>query len=604
MMRREAKAFEESRGRVRCSKCLSELKTAGGEAVCPRCGQAGSVRLGDGSAAEFETGERRALPLAGLLAGLFLLAAGLGAAGWFWRADLTALVAAARPETVSAGPGLPGLPEPPDWRLDRRGAFEGPLAGGLIGIFGTRGDDRPQAFAALAGGELVTLLVTEGQDGGAPGAALVTVDGSPPLGQRPVALPDGFLGASLAASPDGGYYLALTGAGGVTLGAYGAGAAPVWERQVARSAPPGRRAEVIAADGQVYLAGAAESEGRLGIAAYGEDGALIWQRSFEAPEDGRLFASPRAAGGLFMAFETAFTEAGADVLALSLSASGETAAALSGLRIAGRLAGALPEAGGALILSEGPVAALSAFTADGALAENMVLPGAALQDTVRLTRLGDGEVAALSVYRLSDIQTDLTVSRRGGAQGAPAAARLRLPPAIEAGGFVLSGRSGLILAGRIGEGGDADAFLLALDLPGAPGEDASALPPAQDAAPAPAVPARPAGGVTPGPSAGSVSAQESPERRAQAGAPQPGEPAAGSGPRPEPEQEPEQGPGQGPEMRLCRFSCQDGESVFPLSRSLPADAARDEGGLSALHVAACQALGAQAADAVPPACSP
>jgi hypothetical protein len=209
---------------------------------------------------------------------------------------------------------------------------------------------------------------------------------------------------------------------------------------------------------------------------------------------------------------------------------------------------------------------------------------------VRLTRLGDGEAAVLSVYRLSDIQTDLTVSRRGGAAGAPAAARLRLPPAIEAGGFVLSGRSGLILAGRIGEGGDADAFLLALDLPGAPGEDVSA--PAQGAAPAPAARARPAGGVAAGPPAGTAYAEESPKRRAQAAAPQPGEPEPG--PLPE----------QGPEMRLCRFSCQDEDSVFPLSKSLPAAGTRDQGELSALHVAACKALGAEAADAAAPACSP
>ncbi len=57
-------------------------------------------------------------------------------------------------------------------------------------------------------------------------------------------------------------------------------------------------------------------------------------------------------------------------------------------------------------------------------------------------------------------------------------------------------------------------------------------------------------------------------------------------------------------MRLCRFSCQDHDSVFPLSKSLPAAGTRDQGQLSALHVAACQALGAEAADAVLPASSP
>jgi hypothetical protein len=563
---------------LRCSRCLSELKTAGGEAVCPRCGQTGSVRLEDGSAAEFETGERRGLPIAGLLAGVFLVVSGLAAAGWFWRADLTAMVFAAPPEAVSAGPDLP------DWRLARQGAFEGPMAGGLIGIFGTQGDDRPEAFAALAGGELVTLLVTRGQAEGAPAGALVTVDGSQALGLRPAALPDGFLGASLAAAPDGGFYLALTGAGGVTLAAYGDGAAPVWERKVSRTTPPGRRAEVIAADGQVYLAGAAEGEGRLGVAAYGEDGALIWQRSFEAPEEGRLFASQREAGGLFMAFETAFTETGADVLALSFSASGETAAALSGLSIAGRLAGALPEAGGALLLSEGAAVGLSSFAADGALAEETAVPGAALQDTLLLTRPGDGEAAVLSVYRLSDIQTDLTVSRRGGAAGEPVPMRLRLPPAIEAGGFALSGRSGLILAGRIGEGEAADAFVLALDLEGAPPEDGPALSSPAGAGPASATPARPAGEVAAGP-AGDIPPTE--ERAAGGAEVVPSLPAQAD-----------------PDMRLCRFSCLDEESVFPLSKSIPAAELDGEGQLSALHVAACEALGAEAAVQVTPDCGP
>ena len=579
MIGQRARAFLESTCRVRCSKCLSELKHVRGEAVCPRCGQEGSVRLEDGSAAEFETGEKRGLPLGPLLGGLLLLVAGLAAAGWWWRAELAALLPE-RPEAVSGSVDLP------DWRLARQGAFEGALEGGLIGIFGTQGDDRPGAFAALSGGELVTLLVTQTQEAGRPRGALVTLDGSQTLGLRAVALPDGFVGASLAPSADGGYYLALTGAGGVTLQAYGDGAAPLWERSVARATPPLRKAEVIAADGQVYLSGAAEGEGRLGIAAFSEDGALIWQRSFEATEDGRLFASLREAGGLFAAFETSVTETGTEVIALSLTASGETAAALSGLRIEGRLAGALPDAGGALVLGAGPVTTLHVFGADGAPSEALAVPEAALHDTLRLVRTGAGSVTVISAYRLSDIQTDLNLVRREGGAGALEPARFRLPPGIEVGGLALTGSSGFILAGRIGAAADADAFLLALDTDdAAPAGPAEAQSPA--AAPVPA-PARPAP-VRPVASAGEVLAIIDP-------------PADDVSPVGEARAEPASA--AEPELSLCRFVCQDGESVFPLSKSVPAAEAADPGGLEALHTAACEVLGAVAVSEAAPVCTP
>lgn len=563
---------------MRCSKCLSELKHVRGEAVCPRCGEAGSVRLEDGSTAEFETGERRGVPLGIVLGGLLLLAAGLAAAGWWWRAELVAHLPA-KPAAAS------GTDDLPDWRLARREEFDGPLAAGLIGSFGTHGEDRPEAFAALASGELITLLVTEAKDGSSPRAALVTVDGSQTLGHRPVTLPDGFVGASLAPAASGGYYLALTGAGGVRLQAFGDGPAPVWEREVARTTPTLRRADVIAADGQVYLAGAAEGDGRLGIAAFGEDGALIWQRSFQAPEDGRFFASPREAGGLFAAFETLVNETGSEVLALSLSASGETAAALSGLQLQGRLAGALPEAGGAILLGAGEVTALSIFGADGSPSEALAVPEAALHDTLRLLRGSAGEWVILSAYRLSDIQTDLTLVRRESGNGALVPARFRLPPGIEIGGLALSGRGGLILAGRIGEVAEADAFILALDMDDADLEQipaqqsrgqgaASGEPRLDPFEPAPAVASEPRSDIP------STEELNSGTETANV----PSVPAE-------------------PELRLCRFSCQDGESVFPLSKSVPAAELTADSGLGALQETACQALGAQPVPGAAPDCA-
>jgi hypothetical protein len=212
------------------------------------------------------------------------------------------------------------------------------------------------------------------------------------------------------------------------------------------------------------------------------------------------------------------------------------------------------------------------------------VPEAALHDTLHLVRTEAGSVTVISAYRLSDIQTDLNLVRREGGAGALEPARFRLPPGIEVGGLALTGSGGLMLAGRIGAAEDADAFLLALDTadaaPAGPAEAQSAVP-----APVPA-PARPAP-VRPGAAVGGVPASIDP----------PAEDALPVGEPPAP-------PAAEPELSLCRFVCQDGESVFPLSRSVPAAEAADPGGLSALHTAACEVLGAVAASEASPVCTP
>lgn len=549
------------------------MKRAGSANVCPRCGQTGSAMLEDGTDAEFETGAPARAPL-GLIAGVFLLAAaGLGAAGWGWRAELGALFSSEAPVAATVTEDAPG------WRLARRDEFAEPLTSGLIGVFGTSGEDTPAAFAALGSGELVTLL---SGPVGTPGPVfLVRLDGSADLGVIPLAAPGGLVGASLAPGEADGFYLALTEPSGVRLLAFQDGIAPVWSRDLARGLAPERQAKVIAAGGQVYLAGPAESAGRLSVAAYAPaGGALLWQRSFEAPEDGRLFASPLESGGLFLAYETAVAETGAEASALWLSPAGETTGALAGLGIDGRLAGALPAAGQAVLLAEGALVRLEGFDAGGQRAWSAPVAEATLQETLTLAPLTDGGVAVVSAYRLSDVQTDVTVSRFSAGGALLGAARHRLPPGVRAGGLAATGRSGFILSGRVGEGAAADAFLLALDWAGETGEAAPGL--AEGAGKAKAVPAK-----------------------AAPPAPRPDpEPISEPVPQPEPEPAPKTDPNPGPEMLACRFTCQDGETVFPLSRTLEAAGARGAAALEAVSAEACRMLGAEPAAGAAPVCAP
>lgn len=545
---------------MRCSNCLIEMNRSGGGYACPRCGQAGSVTHEDGTPADFETGAPGKMRR-GIAAGVLLAVLGaLGAAGWVWRAEIADLVPGARPEPVAA------RPEAPHWRLSRREDFAEPLRAGLIGVFGTSGEDRPEAFAVLGSGELVTVL---GAPAGAPGTiALLRMDGSAEPGTILIDAPDGLIGASLAPGAVTGLYLALTEPAGVRLMAYEDGAAPVWTREMARSPAPLRRAEVIAAGGRVYLAGPAESAGRLSVAAFAEDGAQLWQRSFEAPEEGRVFVSAAEEGGLFLAFETSVTATGAEAVALWLSEGGETTRALAGLELPGRLAGARPEVGGARLLSRGAAVTLHAVSAEGAPLWQAPVPEAALHEALYLESLAPGEISVLSAYRLSDVQTDLTVSRFG-AGGAPLGAeRFSLPPGVTTGALAVTRANALILSGRIGEGEAADAFLLALDLAGAaPAEAKADAPPAER----PAVQARPA------------AAPPAPAEAASAGTP---------------------GAGAGPPARVCRFTCQDEETVYPLSRTLPAAEAADAARLAEIQGEACRMLGAEPARQVPPACAP
>ena len=539
------------------------MNRSGDGFTCPRCGQAGSVTHGDGTPADFETGAPGKTRW-GIAAAVLLAALGaLGAAGWVWRAELADLLPGARPQAAAAAP------EAPHWRLARREDFAEPLRAGLIGVFGTGGEDRPEAFAVLGSGELVTVL---GASAGAPGTiALLRMDGSAEPGTILIDAPEGLIGASLAPGQVTGVYLALTEPAGVRLMAYEDGAAPVWTREMARSPAPQRRAEVIAAGGRVYLAGPAESAGRISVAAYAEDGAQLWQRSFEAPEEGRIFVSAADAGGLFLAFETAVTASGAEAVALWLSEGGETTRALAGLELPGRLAGARPEAGGAWLLSGGAAVTLQAVSPEGAPLWQALVPEAALHEALYLEQLAPGEISVLSAYRLSDVQTDLTVSRFG-VGGAPLGAeRFSLPPGVTTGALAVTRANAFILSGRIGDGAAADAFLLALEL-----EDAAPAAAPADAPPAerPAAQARVAG-----------QAAAPPVREEDASA---GTPGAEAGLAP----------------RVCRFTCQDEETVFPLSRTLAAAEAEDAARLAEIQDEACRMLGAEPAQQVPPTCAP
>jgi len=549
---------------MRCSKCLGELRPASGAAVCPRCGEAGAVLMEDGTAAEFESGHppsrRAGLVLAALTLGLVSLCA----AAWWFRSDLLGRL-----------PGPSGVAaevteEAPDWRLARRDEFDPSVRDGVIAVFGAGGEDRVLAFASLGSGELVTVLTAPGEAGDARAVRVVRIDGTSQLGSFSVPMPAGVTGASLAAGDVDGFYLALTGPAGTALQAYGDGAAPLWQRDVKLAAAPRTAASVIVSGDLVYLAGPSETAGRVSVAAFEAGGAQVWQRSFAAPDGARLFVSEMPDSGLFLALETAVTDSGAEVMALWLTGSGETARALAGHKVAGRLAGAAGQTDQAVLMIDGPEVTLEALAPGGEALWRAGVPSARLHDTLHLAELAPGRIALVSGFRLSDVQTDVSAAVFD-PSGKPEPARtFRLPAFVALGDVSAEGAGGVILSGTAGEGSASDAFLLALalgdqdDLAGAE-DPGAAAPPALAPPPAP--------------------------RTAPAAAPS--APAEASGARP--------GPAS---VTVCRFVCLGGETAFPLSKSVDPAVALDPAQLQGLHSEACAAVMASPDPAALPECAP
>lgn len=533
--------------------------------VCPKCGAAGAALLDDGTEAEFEPPKRGSGGWAigaGVLA--IVLTGAAGAAWWFRDAlPLDMFRPSSQPVITAAAP--------PDWRMARLEEFGEDLRGGVIGVFGTDGEDRLLAFTALAGGELIAVLAHPGTDGRAERASLVRLDGGAALRAERLPAAEGITGASLAPSGVSGFYLAVTGPEGVRLAAYGEGAAPRWERRIARTAAPLKPALVLAGEDGAVLVGPAEAAGRLAIAGFDTSGAQLWQRTAEAPEEGRMFAHLTEGGGVFVAYEARVLGGAAEVGALWLAPGGETLQAASGVSLDGRLAGALADGGGLLLLEEGDGVRLVRFSSAGERVSEQDVPSARLREVAALVRSELGP-AVRAAYPLSDIQTDLSevwFDESGNEQGSLA---WRLP-AHTAADLVSSvpGASSL-LAGTLGEGAAADAFLLVLPRQG-PGEAAGEGP----AAPLPAPPLAPA--------AATVSAPASPAAPVQISGP----PA-------------ETGEVGRPAGFVCRFVCQEGDIVFPLTKTLGEADDRSAEGLARLHVEACRQLGAGPGEAAP-ACS-
>ena len=423
--------------------------------VCPRCGAEGSAFLDDGTEAEFETPNRGSLawPL-GLSLLAIILAGAAGAAWWFRDALPFDLLRPALKTEVAAA-------ATPDWRMARLGEFGEELRGGVIGVFGTDGEDRLLAFTPLASGELVTVLSHPGTEEPARRASLVRLDGSAELRASGLVVPEGITGASLAPAGVSGFYLAVTGPTGVRLAAYGEGAAPVWERRVERSVPPQKSALVLTVDGAAVLVGPAEAAGRIAVAAYDPAGAQLWQRTFEAPEDGRVFARQTDADGVFVAYESLVSGEAAEASALWLSAGGETLQAASGLRLDGRLAGALGETAGLVLLEESSVVRLVGFSSAGDRLFAREVASALLRDRITLAE-SDGALVVRAAYALSDIQTDFSEAAFDTSGSETGLSIWRLPAHTVADlASSMSGASSL-LAGTIGHGAGADAFVLVL----------------------------------------------------------------------------------------------------------------------------------------------
>ena len=437
----------------------------------------------------------------------------------------------------------------------------------MIGIFGTDGEDQVEAFCVLPNGEIAVLL----SDGEGGRLSLARMSGRAELAVERIDLDGRLVGASLAPAGLDGVYLALTTDASVRLAAFGAGPLPLWERRLERSAAAASPARLLEGDDSAYLVSAHESPGRISLAAFDRDGGQLWQRTFNAAQDGEVYAAALPGGGLLAAFETAWSEAGGEVSLLFLSEAGETRWQADGIPLAGRLAGARPAGEGAELLAAGETVGLVRLDREGVIASPLPVPEAVLNEGVFLEGGAGQSGMVISSYRLSDIQTDVTLTLISEAS-VSSSERYRLPAGSRISGVEGLGDGVFMIAGSLGEGEAADAFLLILS-----GQQSAEEVDAPASIPELSVPEAEPGSTEP---AGAVSPAAPPASDGQAPA------ATGGG-----------------DAVTCRFSCREGEEVFTLSRSLSADEARNPESLDALHKAACSQLAA-IPDERPPVCAP
>lgn len=541
---------------MRCSACLTEMRRTRSGHVCPKCGQSGTVRLGDGREATFEPVRRGAgTGWAWLFAGLMVIT-GLASAGWWWRADLLALT------TSRSAAAQVAAPAAPDWRAQARGLFLPPLDEGLIALFGTEGEDRLLAFAALGNGELVSLVETGAGEEDAV-QWIVRFDGSETLDVFPVEVRGEVSGAALAPLGVDGFLLAFAGTGDGRLEAYGTTRTPRW-RQALPAAQPGAPPPVLLSGGDLaYVISGPDEAGRAFVSAYDIAGSLLWQRTFDAI-GARQSAGALAPGeGVLVAFAAPRAGTGQEVTLTWLSPAGETLRRQGGLGIDAPMAGltGLGEGAGLLVGSSPP----QLLTVEAGRDETgrVLLPEAALHDTLLLVGDAGQAPSILSAYRLADVQTDLVI-RQGDGAGIEAQ-RLRLPAEVSLADAVPGGVGSYILAGSVGSGVAADIFLLAVSAnPGSADEGS--------------------GAGLPGPGDLVTGAVEAPSGAPSPAARVPEDTEAGVLTQP-----------AGAGVLTCRFSCLDEESVFPLTKTVLREEIEAAGGLVVLHADACSRLGAEAA---------
>lgn len=452
--------------------------------TCPKCGQQGKFLLAGGEEARFERPELRYAAAAGTGVLLLVLAAVIAGAGWYWRADIAARLPEARRAQAGLAEGV-RPPEAPAFRPDRLAAFGDGLSEEVLAVIGTGAEDRLLAFSPLSNGEIALVTQALPEDGGG-AVSFVRMGGREGLAVHPVAGAGPVMAASLAPAGLGGARLALTHDREVRLLAFGAGGGQLWERRMDHAGRDGPPASVTEGGGLAYLLAPAEAPGRLSFSAWDEAGRRLWERSFEASEGARAYTGALPEGGAYAVFETFRSASGAEATAVFLTDAGEIRRQSAPVRLPGRLAGAGLAAGGLALLASGEAPGLLSLAADGGVTGPLPLPDAPLSGAVFLAALPGQAPVIVSSYPLAGIRTGLTLSRPAG-DGALEPLRYRLPPESRVTGAAALGARSVMIAGLLGEGAAADAFLMIAGF----GEDT--------AAGAGAVPGGPAADGLPGP---------------------------------------------------------------------------------------------------------